>query len=290
MRTPFKTLAWLLVTLLLVSGCTRVGLAYRNLDVIIPWSLGDYLAVNRTQKDWLNERLKEHLSWHCSTQLPTYLTWLDRLQQMVETNQVTETELQARTDEAKLAIAQISKQITPSAVELLSQLDDKQVQEMQDALANDLRKHQEKYLDQPLDKQIAERADRMEKRLSPWIGKLNPAQRERIGRWATSLGEQNRAWIDNRAHWQALFIEAVQQRHASDFPQRIASLLQDRQTFWTPAYRQAYDQTEKAAISLLVDLMAQSTPDQRQRLLGKIANVRDDFTNLSCLKAAQKAE
>jgi hypothetical protein len=286
MRASYKAFISLLMALLVIGGCTRIGLAYRNLDVIIPWSLSDYLEMNASQKDWFDERLKEHLSWHCTTQLPGYLDWLDRLQQMVESNKVTEAELRARTEEGKNAIAQISRQITPSAVELLSQLDDTQVQEMQDAFAKDQRKREKEFLKQPLPEQIRDRAERMEKRLSPWMGKLSAEQQQRIQSWSESLGEQNRAWLDNRAHWQALFVETVKDRKAADFSNRIARLLQDRETFWTPQYRKAYDNTEQAAISLLVDLMAQSTPEQRQRLLTKIADTRKDFTDLGCLKAA----
>lgn len=286
MRTPFKAFISLLMALLVLSGCSRIGLAYRNLDIIIPWSLSDYLDMNTSQKDWFNTRLKDHLSWHCSTQLPSYLTWLDRLQQMVETNQVTASGLQTRTEEAKQAISQISRQITPSAVELLGQLDDKQVQEMQAAFAKDQRKRENEFLKEPLNTQISDRAERMEKRLNPWMGKLNAAQQQRIQEWSTSLGEQNRAWLDNRARWQKLFVATAQERQSPDFPGKIAKLLQDRETFWTPQYRVAYERTEQAAISLLVDLMAQSTPEQRQRLLAKIADTRKDFTDLSCLKAA----
>lgn len=287
MRTPYKAFISLLMAVVILGGCSRVGLAYRNLDIIIPWSLSDYLEMNAAQKDWFDERLKEHLSWHCTTQLPGYLGWLDRLQRMVETNQVTAAELQARTDEAKLAIGHISRQITPSAVELLAQLDDKQVQEMQTAFAKDQRKRENEYLKEPLPKQISDRAERMEKRLTPWMGKLNAAQLQRIQSWSESLGEQNRAWLDNRASWQKRFVATVQDRKAPDFPTRIAKLLQDRETFWTPEYRVAYDRTEQAAISLLVDLMVQSTPEQRQRLLSKIADTRKDFTDLSCLKAVK---
>ena len=208
------------------------------------------------------------------------------MQQMVQTNQVTADALQARTEEAKQAIAQISRQITPSAVELLVQLDDKQVQEMQAAFAKDQRKRENEFLKEPLNTQISERAERMEKRLTPWMGKLNPGQQQRIQEWSTSLGEQNRAWLDNRSRWQTLFVATVQERQSPEFPGKIAKLLQDRETFWTPQYRAAYERTEQAAISLVVDLMAQSTPDQRQRLLTKIADTRKDFTDLSCLKAA----
>ncbi|RZI74505.1 MAG: hypothetical protein EOP13_08450 [Pseudomonas sp.] len=289
MGIVLKTFISLWLSLTLLAGCSQIGLTYRHLDFIIPWSLNDYLDMNASQKDWLDERLKEHLSWHCTTQIPGYLDWLDRLQGMVENNQVNQEQLKARTAEARQAIATLSKEITPSAVELLRQLDDQQVGEMQAAFAKDLRKHEDEFVDQPLDKQISERAQRMEKRLTPWMGKLNAAQQARVMQWSTSLGEQNRLWIDNRAHWQSLLLAAVKQRKTGDFDQKIASLLQDRQTFWTPEYRAAYDHTEQAAISLIADLMAQSTADQRQKLLAKIADVRKDFTDLSCYKSMKKA-
>ncbi|MEX5617415.1 DUF6279 family lipoprotein, partial [Pseudomonas syringae] len=68
MQSLFKAFVTLLMTVALLAGCNQVGLAYRNLDVIIPWTLSDYLDMNSEQKGWLDVRLKQHLSWHCSTQ------------------------------------------------------------------------------------------------------------------------------------------------------------------------------------------------------------------------------
>ena len=281
-----KLLVVLLALSLVLGGCNRVGLAYRNLDVIIPWTLGDYLDMNAGQKSWFNDKLKGHLAWHCTTQLPGYLDWLDRLQQMVDTNQVSDSALQARTAEAKEAIAETARTITPSAIELLQGLDDQQVQEMNVALAKDLRKRQDEYLKPPLEQQIKERAERMSKRLDAWIGPLSASQKNRVTAWSTELGSQNQQWIGNRARWQALFIDAVQQRKNADFPQRIQQLLVDRESLWTPQYRVAYAQTEAAARSLLVDLMGESTPQQRLKLTQKIDGVRNDFNALKCLKNA----
>ena len=284
----FKHIATLLVFTLALGACSRVGLAYRNLDVIIPWTLGDYLDMNGEQKDWFNERLKEHLNWHCTTQLPGYLEWLDRLQTMVETNQVTDAALQARTTEAKMAIAETARQITPSAIELLQGLDDKQVAEMNDAFAKDLRKREKEYVKPPLAQQIAERGARMDKRLTDWLGPLSVSQEQRVMAWSTALGDQNTQWIANRAHWQKQFSETVAQRQSPQFPQQIETLLVDRERLWTPQYRQAFANTEAQARSLFVDLMAESTREQRQRLLKKIEGVRKDFSDLKCLKAAKQ--
>ncbi|RON53992.1 DUF6279 family lipoprotein [Pseudomonas frederiksbergensis] len=285
----FKRLAVLLTITLALGACSRMGLAYRNLDVIIPWTLSDYLDMNGEQKGWFNERLKEHLSWHCTTQLPGYLDWLDRLQAMVETNQVTDEALKARTQEAKQAIAQTAREITPSAIELLQGLNDQQVAEMNDAFAKDQRKRQEDYLKPSLDQQIKDRAERMSKRLNDWLGPLSPTQQQRVMAWSNALGDQNQQWIANRVHWQKQFSAAVAQRQGAEFPQRIETLLVNRESLWTADYRQAYANTEAQARGLLVDLMAESTPAQRERLLKKIDGVRKDFNDLKCLKAAKQS-
>jgi hypothetical protein len=285
----FKHIAVVLTIALALGACSRVGLAYRNLDVIIPWTLSDYLDMNGEQKSWLNERLKEHLSWHCTTQLPGYLDWLDRLQTMIATNQVTDAALQARAREAEQAIAEIAREITPSAIELLQGLDDKQVAEMNQAFARDQRKRQEEYLKPYLDQQIKERGARMEKRLNDWLGPLSTAQQQRVATWSSALGEQNTQWLANRVHWQKQFSAAVAQRQSPQFPQRIETLLVNRESLWTPAYRQAFANTEAQARSLFVDLMAESTPNQRARLLKKIEGVRKDFSDLKCLKTAKQS-
>ncbi|EZP65614.1 MULTISPECIES: DUF6279 family lipoprotein [Pseudomonas] len=286
MLRRLKLLVALLTLSLALAGCNRVGLAYRNLDVIIPWTLNDYLDMNAGQKSWFNDKLKEHLAWHCTTQLPGYLDWLDRLQQMVDENQVTDAALKTRTAEAEQAIAEVAREITPSAIELLQGLNDQQVKEMNDALAKDLRKRQDDYLKPPLAQQIKDRAERMNKRLDTWMGPLSASQQNRVTAWSVALGEQNQEWIGNRAHWQAQFIEAVQQRHSAEFPQKMQQLLVDRESLWTPQYRAAYAQTEAAARSLIVDVMAESTPQQRLKLTQKIDGVRSDFKALKCLKAA----
>lgn len=284
----FKHIAALLIFTLALGACSRVGLAYRNLDVIIPWTLGDYLDMNGEQKDWFNERLREHLSWHCTTQLPGYLDWLDRLQSMVESNQVTDAALQQRTAEAKQAIAETAREITPSAIELLQGLDDKQVAEMNDAFAKDLRKRQKEYVEPPVAQQIKERGERMEKRLGDWLGPLSDKQKQRVAQWSAALGDQNTQWIANRAHWQQQFSAAVAQRQSAEFAQRIEMLLVNRERLWTADYRKAYANTEAQGRALAVDLMADSTPQQRERLLKKIEGVRKDFNDLKCLKGAQK--
>jgi len=279
-----KALIITLACALALAACNRIDLAYRNLDRLVPWSLGDYLAMNREQKTMLDERLKEHLAWHCKTQLPGYLDWLDRVRDMVAEDQVTDQALQQRTVEARQAIGRVAEEITPSASELLRGMSDAQVAEMRDAFRDDIRERQREYVDTPVAKQIARRTERMEKRLTNWFGELNAAQRQRVQAWSQALGDQNRQWIANRQHWQQQLMLAMNQRNDASFEPRLATLLQRKESLWTPEYRAAYQNSEQQARSLLIDLVHLSTPVQRQYLQERLAKVRTDFSELKCLK------
>ncbi|MBF8748483.1 DUF6279 family lipoprotein [Pseudomonas monteilii] len=268
-----------------LAACTRIDLAYRNLDRLVPWSLDDYLDMNSEQKALLDDRLKQHLAWHCKTQLPGYLDWLDRVREMVADDQVTDQSVQQRTDEARQAIGRVAEAITPSAAELLRGMSDAQVAEMRETFRDDISERQKKYVDTPLAEQIARRAERMEKRLTPWFGELTPAQQQRVRVWAQALGDQNREWIANRAHWQQQLLLAMNQRNDASFEPRLATLLQRKESLWTPAYKAAYQNTEQQARSLLVDLVQQSTPQQRRFLQDRLSKVRADFSGLKCLKS-----
>lgn len=269
---------------LALAACSRIDLAYRNLDRLVPWSLGDYLDMNREQKALLDARLKQHLAWHCKTQLPGYLDWLDRVRGMVANDQVTDQALQQRTREVRQAIGRVAVQVTPSATELLRGMSDAQVAEMREAFRDDISERQKRYVDTPLPKQIARRTERMEKRLTPWFGELTPVQKQRVQAWSQALGDQNREWIANRAHWQQQLLLAMNQRNDASFEPRLATLLQRKESLWTPEYRAAFQNTEQQARSLLVDLVQQSTPQQRRFLQERLGKVRTDFSELKCLK------
>ena len=283
----FKALLIAIGFALALAACSRIDLAYRNLDRLVPWSLGDYLAMNSEQKALLDDRLREHLAWHCKTQLPGYLDWLDRIRGMVADDQVTDQALQQRTREAREAIGRVAEEITPSATELLRGMSDAQVAEMREAFREDISERQKKYVDTPLAKQIARRTERMEKRLTPWFGELTAVQKQRVQAWSEALGDQNREWIANRAHWQQQLLLAMNQRNDASFEPRLATLLQRKESLWTPEYRAAYQNTEQQARSLLVDLVQQSTPQQRRFLQEKLSKVRTDFSELRCLKGTR---
>ena len=288
-RQTLRCKAWLVlvVVALVVTGCSRMNLAYRNLHLLIPWSLNDYLDMNRDQQQAFRSQLREHLSWHCQTQLPSYLDKIQRLQQQVRQGDVDEAALRMHYRDAKQAVQAIALEITPTTTRLLRDLDDEQVRQLNAALEDERRKRVEKYLKPPLEKQISDRAERMRERVHQWLGSTSAPQRQRIVEWAHTLGPQNRFWLDNRAQWQRALVAALDKRHEAGFEERVATLLQDRESLWTADYQTAFAHAEQASIDLVADLYATSDAKQRRHLDGQLESLRKDLSSLDCLPKAR---
>lgn len=289
MRQAFsrKTLLILLAFTLVTAGCSRMNLAYRNLDLLIPWSLNDYLDMNRDQQQHFRAQLREHLGWHCRTQLPDYLDSVELLQGQVRQGEIDEPVLHAHYRDARQAIQTIAVEITPTTTQLLRDLDNEQVRELGEALEKDRRERDEKYLQPPLAEQIRERSERMRERIDQWLGSSSAAQRQRILEWAHALGDQNRLWLGNRVQWQQALIAALDQRQEPEFAKRIETLLQDREALWSADYRAAFARAEQVTIDLVSDVYALSDPAQRRHLDEQLEDLRKDLSSLDCLANAR---
>ncbi|QFT21317.1 hypothetical protein FIV02_06955 [Pseudomonas sp. THAF187a] len=275
-----KSLLLLLALTVALGACSRAGLAYRNLDWIIPWKLGDYVELSREQGAWLEPRLQRHLTWHCSVELPHYLDWLQRSRQALAER---DAELMlSQLDGFEQAMQRIAVEITPSTVELLRGLNPLQVERLFAELEEQNRKLRATFLEPPLDEQISLRAERMNERLQPWFGDLEPAQRERVLAWARSLGAQNQVWLDNRLAWQQALRDALEARRSDDFAARISALLQQRERFYTEAYRASYQSNREAMAGMLVDIVATADARQLQRADERLDALRADLAAQQC--------
>ena len=275
-----KPLLLLLALALLLGACSRIDLAYRNLDWLIPWKLDDYLALNEQQRAWLQPQLQRHLAWHCSVELPRYLDWLESNQALLD-NPDSEA-LAAQLQAFDQALQRIAVEITPSSVQLLRGLSPRQVEQLFEELDEQNAKLREEFVEPPLSQQIARRAERMSKRLQPWFGTLNATQSASVEAWAASLGAQNRVWLDNRLAWQQALREALEVRRGDDFEARMTALLQESERHYTEAYQASYAASRRALVELFADLLAQADEPQLSRLRQRLNGLHADLAKQQC--------
>ena len=277
-----KTLLLLLCLSLLISACSRAGLAYRNLDWLVPWRLNDYLNLDSQQQAWLKPRLQTHLQWHCSAELPRYIDWLQTTESILAQPQPDSAQLLEQFAQFDAALNRIGVEVTPTAIELLQGLSEQQVRELYAAMDEDNLEDRQDFLDPPLAIQISERQTRMQERLRPWLGRLNSAQTEHIATWANSLGEQNRLWLENRQLWQAELRKVVAERDSADFAERLTPLLQQRERFYSDEYRASYGRSRQALATLFSQLLSSSDEAQRERLSHRLRDLRRDLAEQQC--------
>lgn len=277
-----KSLCLLLSLGLLVSACSKAGLAYRNLDWVISWRVDQYLDLDSQQKAWFKPKLQEHLAWHCSTELPRYVDWLQRTEQLVEAPEPDARQMEAQMIEAEQAFNAIVQQTNPTTVALLADLRPEQVERLYARMEKDNREDRQKFLEPPLETQISERAERLEKRLKPWFGSLNETQRARVAQWASERRDQNRLWLENRARWQGEFRRVLDDRDAEDFAQRMSHVLENRRGGHDQQTTQAYEQSRQAMAALLSDLLAAADHRQRDQVNQRLTSIRADLAGEIC--------
>ncbi|MBD9414616.1 hypothetical protein IB234_08570 [Pseudomonas sp. PDM16] len=291
MRRRFSPLPLLvlLAGLTLLTACSRLDLAYRNLDWLLTWRIDSYLDLNSEQKAWLKPRLNQHLAWHCSTQLPQLASWLDQDRANLAAGQLDAPHLKARFLDLRDALGEVSAEISPTAAGLLQQLSPLQVQQLRQSMAKENEKLRREFVEPPLAEQISKRSETTEERLEPWFGILDAQQKALVRSWAEQRGEQNRLWLDSRERWQAALLQELDARRSADFPQRIEALLRERQDYWSEDYRRSFTDGERSLAELLDQLIATSSPAQRQQLSERLDALREDIAKLTCTSPAAEA-
>ena len=279
--TPLRAVL-LAATFLLVAACSRLDLAYRNLDLVIPWWISTYVSLDDSQKAWLEPRLQKHLAWHCRTQLPEYVAWLEQLIQLSQRPKLTATDVQGQFVQVREAARGIAVEITPTAIGVAKNLYPQQMGELYVSMDERNVELREEHVAPPLKDQVAARSERMRERVEEWMGPLRPSQQARIDTWAKEQGDYNRIWSDNRENWQKELRSALYGRHNADFPARLTALLQDPETLWTAKYRKAYPVAEDALARLLTDLFNSADEGQRNALRQHIGEMMEDLKGLEC--------
>lgn len=271
----------LLLALLVLAACSRVELVYRNLDWLIPWKLDDYLSLDGEQSAWLDARLGEHLRWHCRSELPRYLDWLERHRALLA-GSPDAAQLEAPVAEARALLQPSLARLAPDGARLLAGLSTAQVAELDLRLAEERAELEELHLGGTPEQRQRQRVERMERRVEDWLGPLQPLQRAYLRLWAARHEANVRPWLANRARWQALLLAQLRQPQRADLAARLEPLLGNPERYWNEDYRRAVRRAQQGLAELFSELWASATPVQRAHLQERLDAVSRDLAGLVC--------
>lgn len=275
-----KNIVVLLLVATTLGGCA-VRVAYHFLDVAMLWSLDDYIDFEGDQRREAKVAIKDFHRWHRYVELPVYAVNFDALANDLEEPVTVETIdnygqlLLAGWDNIMQAL------VTPS-VDILSQLSDKQVQEMLETLAEAEQEDREDYDEQTTEDVLEERYDFMADAAKKLAGSLNEQQQTMIKDWAASLRNMGDMSLDHRSQWREQFANALQDRaDKAQLELNLTALYTDPYQFWSESYRENMTYNEALTHQLLADLANSMTDKQRKRAVKRLRAIAGDFRTLS---------
>lgn len=268
--------------LLLLTSCSSARLAYNNLNWLISWKSSDYVPLNREQKSWLSARVDEHRAWHCRHELPRYRELLSGVQGTLDETPTNATALLQQLPELEPAVDRLLVEIAPTLADLFQQLDTSQIAALKANLAEQQQEMHKEYVAPDTATQARERSQRLEKRLTRWLGRLSPEQRARIDQWSAELEGQNRIWLDNRHHWQEQLMLVLEDRSHAEFSERITQLLVERERYWTETFRQRTKINSRKGADMLADVLNMASDRQRAQMTAQFAKLEQDLRRLEC--------
>jgi hypothetical protein len=271
----------LLLSLLVLAACSRIELVYRNLDWLIPWRLDNYLSLDSGQSAWLDARLDEHLRWHCSSELPRYIDWLERHRVLLAGNPDAG-QLVGPMGEARALLQASLRHVAADGAELLTGLSAAQIAELDQRLSAERTRLSEQHLVGSLEQRLQRRATRMERRLEDWLGPLHPLQRAYLRLWATRQEANVQPWLAWRERWQAQLLDSLRQPRSDQLAARLEPLLGNPERYWDDDYRRAVSRAQRGLAELFSELWASATPAQRAHLQHRLDAVRTDLDGLVC--------
>jgi hypothetical protein len=269
---------------LLLAACGPRWI-YPNLDWMVPWTVADYVSLDRRQQSQLAYRLSRQLEWHCRTQLHRYADVLRDVGQNLQSpgRPLSITQLNRYQVILEGLWRDLVRRLGPEIGDILATATDRQIEELFDNLEKENKRFEDRYVHRSEEEIVSLRYQRMEKGVSYWIGKLSDTQKEAVADWSRQSASAGALRISNRRRVQATFRSLLSRRQeVEDFSKAFTDLLLGLKAIETADYGKQRAERRRLVLRLLVRLENGLSATQRSTLIERIGNLSGDFDRLSC--------
>jgi hypothetical protein len=276
---PFLT--FLVVFVLLFMSACSMRVTYNYLDWIIPYYMDDYVTLTDKQEKFFDHTTIQFLDWHRTEELPRYENYIVGLKESQTAPMSRQQVLQFFGDAEALWTSLLSESM-PSLLGLSTQLSEKQLKEINDALKDDIKELQNKYGKQNDIQRREFWREKMYDVVDDWLGRVTDDQSEIIRLWSETRKNTTDSWLAYRNNWRKVFIELLNRRHSANFKDDMTIFLLNPQRFYQRAYRLDVSENRRHFAQVIADLSTTFIPQQRQhlqhaldRIIGDLKELRD---------------
>jgi len=282
MLSQSKRVTIAILCLTVLAGCSSTKLAYRYADWGLVWWVEDYISLTSEQEDRLNRDLDALRQWHCAAELPRYTAWLDELETDIAGGTTDLNTIYHHQQQLMAFVPQLLEEAVPVAINLLSTLSDRQVQELARNMAEGHKDLEQEMLAGSPEETAKARAERTRERAERWLGPLNNEQQALVAQWSADRGRQTEVWLESRSNWQQALLTALENRRDPGFADAIRELIVNPEKARGAEYQAMMKESQQAMARLMRDLLQAGDDQHLSRLQSKASDLNSDFTTLTC--------
>lgn len=277
--TRWRALAWL-PALAVLAGCSALKLTYNRLDWVAAWQIGRFVDLEPAQKTLFDERFDEFWRWHRGTQLGLYVRDLRQLADDAAAPLMA-AKVEDYLERAKAHAARALRELAPDTARILRTLDDEQVAEFLDTLAERRREEAAETAGLTGEQLMALAEEQMARSLKRWVGPLTREQKARIRDWSRERQYAGTVGQQYREAWAAAFSEALAHRREADFEQRLIRLFGESRVPYADEMARVQAHNRSLWIGLMADVSAMLTPKQRGHFRDELLGLAADLDELA---------
>lgn len=273
----------ILALALLCSGCSRVAIGYNNADWYLRYKINNYTSFNAQQREEIHHEVDDYMRWHRKNALPEYIRFLQDLHDVVQQGRQVQAEDIARLkgESYKLYRKTVGPFIPP-ATRLLNALDKRQIEELNESLAEMNREQRDESLSDSHHANLEKRAERTLDFVEGLVGNLSGEQENKIREMSLQLPFATGYYIDHREANHAALI-ALLNSHAGE--NKISAFLwlwlNAPEATRTPQQQHVIQSYDYAIDEMTARIYQLLTDHQKNHLRKKILSYIEDFQRLS---------
>ena len=283
LKLNYKALRALLAVLVIsvsTSGCTT-KLAYDFLDWGLYWELKDYVKFTRDQRLLVKDEISQLIDWHRSEELPQYADQLEKLSKELKSG-ITVEQLEESYNNLRDSWQRIVIKTLPAAVDIISNLNDEQVNDFFEKLIEKEGDDAKKIEKGTNARTLKKREAYVSKKIVDVIGKLNEDQKSLIAQWALSMKPTKELSLAQAIQWRTRMQTVLAERHnEQQLENNLMVLFANPDQLRSASYRRVIEKNKRLIMQLLFDLNQTLTNQQRSKLVKKLKSYINDFRDLS---------
>lgn len=268
---------------ILLSGCSTVGLVYRNADWYLQHKINSFTSFDARQQETIRVEVSDYMRWHRKNALPEYIIFLQNLNGAAQSEGQLklETVAQLRSQLMDLYRKAMAPAIQPAAL-LLSSLSSSQIRELETTFAEDIQQQKEDKLDGSLDENLDTRAEKTLAFLEWLAGSLSKDQEQKVMEMSRRQPFISPLYIQSREANQHRLIALLNRRAGADeIALHLTAWIFTPEATRTPLHNLSFESFETGTDEMIVQIHGLLTDRQKEHINAKISDYIKDMQRLS---------